>query len=244
MRRIRERSRRMGRVVVSMLRSMKPDDETLRTSWTLVARLKNENDQESWRELYEIYRNLIVGVAVKAGLHEDEAEDALQATMASLSQHIQRFKADPAHGSFRAWLLKTARWRIQDQLRKRLPVDGGRESAQEGTARTATVERVPDGREVDLEHLCDAEWEARLTERALKELPLEVKAEQYQIFHLLVVEQKSIPEVAKMVGRNRAQIYLIKHRVANALKKIVRRLEKELGKPTRILIYLCLLKRK
>ena len=32
-----------------------------------------------------------------------------------------------------------------------------------------------------------------------------------------------------MVGRSRAQIYLIKHRVAGALKRIVKRLEKNLG---------------
>ncbi|MBI4657775.1 MAG: sigma-70 family RNA polymerase sigma factor [Verrucomicrobia bacterium] len=208
---------------------MKPDDVTLRTSWTLVARLKHLDHHDSWQEFFALYRRLILGVAVKAGLQEQEAEDVLQETMASVAKHIQEFEADPKRGSFRAWLLKMARWRIQDQFRKRLPAAGGSATAADATATTPTIERVPDAREVDLERLCDAEWKERLMEQALKELQFEVKAEHYQIFHLLTAEQKRIAEVARMVGRNPAQIYVVKHRVSNALKKIVRRLEKTLG---------------
>ena len=208
--------------------NLNSENETLRTSWSLVARIKNMGDHESWAEFHEIYRPLIHGVAVKAGLREDEAKDVVQETMAAMAKHIEDFVAEPEHGSFRAWLLQMARWRIKDQLRKRLPVSPGSESPTSATARTPTVERVPDEREVDLVALCDVEWKARLREKALKDLQMEVKAEHYQIFHLLTVEQKPVEQVARMVGRNRAQIYLIKHRMANALKKIVRRLEQRL----------------
>jgi RNA polymerase sigma-70 factor (ECF subfamily) len=208
---------------------MKPDQETLRTSWTLVARLKNPDDDGAWQEFYDVYQGVIRGVAMKAGLREDEADDVVQETMRSVVNDIQRFEADPARGKFRAWLLNNARWRITDQFRKRSPAATGSYVPPGATATTPTAERVPDPRGVDLEGLCDAEWEAQLRERAFKELQLEVKAGQYQIFHLLVVEQKSIEEVAAMVGRSRAQIYLIKHRVASALKRIVKRLEKKLG---------------
>ena len=209
--------------------TMKLDEDTLRTSWTLVAHLKNADDHDSWQKFYDLYRRLIVGVAMKAGLTEDEATDVLQETMSSVSKNIQEFEADPAHGSFRAWLLNTARWRIQDQFRKRLPFAAGNEPLSAGTARTPTVERVPNKWEANLEQLCDEEWEKRLMEQARNELQLEVRAEHYQIFHLLTVEEKSVAEVANMVGRNPAQIYLVKHRVANTLRRIVRRLEKKLG---------------
>jgi RNA polymerase sigma factor (sigma-70 family) len=209
---------------------MKPDDDqTLRTSWTLVARLKNASDEAAWREFYELYCRLVRGVALKAGLRREEAEEVVQETMASVSRHIQEFEANPARGSLRGWLLQMARWRISDQFRKRLPVSAGNRGASDGTARTATVERVPNWREVDLEGLCDAEWQEKLEEEAFKELQLEVSAEHYQIFHLLVVARKSPWEVAKMVGRSRAEVYLVKHRVGRALKKIVKRLEEKLG---------------
>ena len=219
----------MSRVLVEMLLTMDADTETLRTSWSLVARLKNVGDQDSWAEFDEIYRPLILGIAVKAGLREDEAQDVVQETMASMSKNIQGFVAEPTHGSFRAWLLNMARWRIKDQLRKRLPHSAGSGSPTTDTARTPTVERVPDPSDADLTALCDQEWRVRLREEALKKLQLEVKAEHYQIFHLLTVEQKSVETVARMIGRNRAQIYLIKHRVGNVLQRLVKRLEKKLG---------------
>lgn len=222
----------MRRVPLEVKSLMKPEDESLRTSWTLVARMKNLDDEKSWDQFHELYRKLVIGVAKKAGLRDDEAEDVLQETMRSVCKNIGEFKADPAFGSFRAWLLNLVRWRIKDQLKRRLPVSDPSVSSQaspEGTATTPTVERVPNVQEVDLEGLGDAEWERLVMQRAIEELQLQVKAEHYQIFHLLHVERKPIVDVARMVGRNRAQIYLMKHRVTNALKRILKRLDKELG---------------
>ncbi len=65
---------------------MNTEHEALKTSWTLVARLKNLDDGAHWQEFYQLYRGLIIGVARRAGLREAEAEDALQATMASVSK--------------------------------------------------------------------------------------------------------------------------------------------------------------
>ena len=123
--------------MVTLLR-MKPEDETLRTSWTLVARLKNVDDRERWREFYELYRGLIVGVAMKAGLRKEEAEDVLQETMASVSKNIGNFEANPTRGSFHAWLLKMARWRVLDQLGKRMPAATSSRAAPDSTATTPT----------------------------------------------------------------------------------------------------------
>jgi RNA polymerase sigma-70 factor (ECF subfamily) len=211
-----------------MFLAMDTEADTLRTSWTLVARLKNLGDQQSWDEFDALYRPLILGVAVKAGLRDDEAQDVVQETMTVMTKHIQDFVAEPARGSFRSWLLTIARRRICDQFGKRLPVVAG-EAPTSGTARTPTVERMPNPTEADLEALCDLEWARHLRETALRELQFAVKPEHYQIFHLLTLEQRPIDVVARMVGRNLAQIYLIRHRVGNKLKKIVRRLEKELG---------------
>jgi len=211
-----------------MLLMMKAENETLRTSWTLVRRLKVLEDQESWDRFEGLYRRLVMGVAVKAGLRQEEAEDVWQETMASVSKHIQEFETNRARGSFRAWLLKMARWRICDQFRKRLPVAPPSDAPSEATATTPTVERVPDTHAVDLEALCDKEFKEQLLEQGLKVLPHEVKADHYQVFHLAVIEGKPVAEVARMVGCSRAQVYVVKHRVGRALKRIVKRLEREL----------------
>lgn len=216
----------------------KPQDDTLATRWTLVARMKNPEDQETWAEFAELYRGLIFGVARKAGLREEEAKDVVQETMASVAKNIGGFEANPERGSFRAWLMQMARWRIMDQVSKRMPIwpgsgAGGSSPDATAAARTDTINRVLDPKEVDLERLCDEEWREQLFKAALKKVQADVNAEHYQIFHLLEIEHKPIGEVGKMVGRSRAQIYLIKHRVLTALKKSVKRLEKKAAQKLR-----------
>ena len=224
-----ERSRELHRVLsVVMQAAMKPGDETLRTSWTLVAQLKNLDDHVHWQEFYELYRGLILGVARKAGLRDDEAEVVLQETMTSVSRNIGGFEANPSLGSFHSWLLTLARWRVMDQLKRRLPL-ACVDSPPTSSSATPHVERIPDPREADLIHLCDAEWRSQLLEKAMKQLQVRISADAFQVFHLITVQQKSAAEAAQLLGKSRAQIYLMRHRAGLALKKIVRELEKRLG---------------
>jgi len=57
------------------------DDEFIPTRRTLLSRLKNWNDQESWKEFFETYARLIYSVAAKAGLTDAEAQDVVQETV-------------------------------------------------------------------------------------------------------------------------------------------------------------------
>jgi hypothetical protein len=41
-------------------------DELLPTRWTLIERLKNWDDQESWRQFFDTYWKLIYGVAIES----------------------------------------------------------------------------------------------------------------------------------------------------------------------------------
>jgi RNA polymerase sigma factor (sigma-70 family) len=207
---------------------MQPDEkQTVCTSWTLIGRLKDADDDDAWREFYDLYSRMVLSVALKAGLRQHEAEEVVQETISSVSKHIQTLETNPARGSFRSWLLQMARWRMTDQFRKRLPIAARK--TPHATRTTDTVERLPDLREADLEKLWDAEWLEQMMERAYKQLQFEVKAEHYQVFHLLTVEKKSAGEVARMLDRSHAHIYLVKHRVGRVLNKIVRRLEEKLG---------------
>jgi RNA polymerase sigma factor (sigma-70 family) len=208
---------------------MNREADTLRTNWSLLAQLKNLEDQESWRRFYDLYRDVIIGVGRKAGLRADEAEVALQETMASVSKNIGAFEANPARGSFHAWLFTLAGWRIKDQVKKRLRSAQSDSDSGEGTARTPTVERVPDPRAMDVEVLLEADWREQLFAQALKVLEVQLTAPTYQAFHLLAVQGKSVAETAELLGKSRAQLYLIKHRVTRALSKIIKKLETELG---------------
>src|SRR5262245_6208207 len=84
--------------------TMKPTEgELIPTRATLLHRLKNWEDNNSWHEFFNIYWRLIYGIARKAGLREEEAQDVVQETLISVAKHMPAFKYDPAIGSFKSW---------------------------------------------------------------------------------------------------------------------------------------------
>ena len=99
-----------------MPRALK-NDPLLATRLSLIARLGNWDEQGKWQEFFEIYWRLIYGVACRAGMKDDEAQEVVQETCIAVAKNIARY--DSKAGSFKAWLLQMTRWRITDQLRKR-----------------------------------------------------------------------------------------------------------------------------
>lgn len=210
-------------------------DELIPTRWSLLNRLKDLEDQQSWQEFFDTYWKLIYAVARKAGLSDAEAQDAVQETVISVVKKIGEFKCDPAAGAFKTWLLKLTRWRILNQLKKRqaLPaVNAGDwltasvpHRSDDDTRRTATVERISDPAGVELEAVWNEEWEKNLAEAAMERVRRQVKAKQFQMFELYVLQQWPVRDVTRMLGVSAAQVYLAKHRLGHLLRKELRRLK-------------------
>ena len=207
--------------------------ELIPTRWSLIGRLKNWDDQESWREFFETYWKLIYGVALKSGLTHSEAEEVVQETVVSVSKKIGGFKADPVHGSFKSWLLNLTRWRITDQIRKRHVQEdqerkhrSGRRTSDE-TSLTPTEERVADPGADMLEAIWNEEWENNVVVAALEKLKPQVSARQFQIFFLHVIKQMPAGTTAKSLGVNVARVYLVKHRLKPLFEQAVKEVESE-----------------
>jgi RNA polymerase sigma-70 factor (ECF subfamily) len=208
-----------------MLKAEKLQDE-VPTRRSLLTRLKKWDDGESWREFFDTYWKLIYAVALRSGLNETEAEDIVQDTILSVAQQMPRFKYDPAHGSFKSWLLLITRRRITDHLRKlyrRPQIESGRPGE---TSRTEKIERVVDPEARVPDEVWDEEWQRQLLEKALKVLKRQVEPKQFQIFDCYVLKEWPVKDVAETFHVTANQIYLIKHRFAALLAKEIKRLEK------------------
>lgn len=202
---------------------IRPVDDPLPTRYSLLSRLQDWDDQESWRVFFDTYWRLIYSVAIRSGLNEAEAQDVVQETIICVAKDIEKFKRDRPAGSFKGWLRNLTRWRIADQLRKR------------GQANLKVLEfgqEQPDASEIpcngELEKLWESEWRANLLETATERVRRQVKEEHYQMFDLNVIKQWPAQKVAKSLGVNVALVYLAKHRVSALVRKEVRLLEREL----------------
>lgn len=208
-----------------------PKDESYPTRSSLLRRVKNTDDQRSWKEFNDIYGKLILGFAVKAGLTEDEAQEVVQETMIAAAKHLPDFRYEPKVCSFKTWLLNLSRWRVQDQLRKRqapAAPQPGRPAltGDEDQSRTSTVERVPDPAGSQLDGIWDREWRRTLLDAALARVKTQVSAKHWQIFDLYALQEWSVREVAHALGVSAGSVYLAKHRISALLAKEVKRLEK------------------
>src|SRR5881397_1239133 len=87
------------------------------TRQSLLSRLKNWDDRESWNDFFTTYWKLIFITARKSGLTQAEAEDVVQETVICVCKRIPKFKYDRRTGTFKSWLLRLTYWRIQDQFR-------------------------------------------------------------------------------------------------------------------------------
>jgi RNA polymerase sigma factor (sigma-70 family) len=200
---------------------MQPKDDSYPTRPSLLERLKNTSDQQSWQEFNDLYGRLIRGFALKAGLNEAEAEDVVQETMAGVAQHLPEFHYDPQRCSFKTWMLNLARWRVNNQFRKRLPLAArprAGATSQNGT-HTATIERVPEPANTELDRLWDQEWETALLQKALERVKGQVDARHWQIFDLYALKERTPREVAKVTGVTVGRVYLTKHRIGRLLRK-------------------------
>jgi len=211
------------------------DSDSIPTRQSLLARLKDVGDQESWRDFFDTYWRLIHATALKAGLTETEAQDVVQEVMIAAAKKMPEFTYEPEKDSLKGWLLAVTRWKVADQFRRRekagqpsrLPRSGETpDLLSNDTARTATVERVPDPRGAEIEVIWDAEWRTNLLRAALARVRNRVNPAHYEMYHLHVVQGLSPCDTARTLDVSTAAVHLAKHRVGRLVRAELRRLSK------------------
>ena len=195
------------------------------TRASLLSRLKDWQDETSWKVFFDTYWKLIYNAAIKAGLSDAEAQDVVQETVISVFKTIPDFQYKASGGSFKSWLLKLTSWRIVDQFRNRQRNIKAAKRLAGSTARTATVDGVPDPASSGLEAIWDEEWEQNLMHAATNRVKRAVDPKQYQIFDLYVLKNWPARKVASTLKVNLGRVYLAKHRIGTMIKKELRCLQ-------------------
>lgn len=198
-------------------------DDLIPTRQSLLSRLKDYEDDDSWQEFFYTYWKLIYGTAMRSGLTEVESQEVVQETIIAVSKHMPDFKYDRTKGSFKGWLLQLTRWRIQDQLRKRLRDANLIALEEDDSSRTQAMDSIPDP--VRIESVWEDEWQKNMVEAALQRVKDRVKPKQFQVFDLYVLKGWPISKITATLGVNFGQIYLAKYRVTALIKKEIKAME-------------------
>ncbi len=203
-------------------------DDSLLTRRTLLSRLRNLDDQESWRTFFDLYWRLLYNVARRSGLDDAGAQEIVQDTVIAVARKMPEFRYDPALGTFRQWLLRITRRRIIDHLRRIYRQPSKAEVAPELLDEEEQhAAAITDQSASAIEAVWNEEWERTTFDAALARVRSEINPQHFQVFDYCVLKEWPAAKVAATLGLNAAQVYLAKHRVAQAMKRAVRRINDE-----------------
>jgi RNA polymerase sigma-70 factor (ECF subfamily) len=200
---------------------------SLQTRTSLLSRLRDFEDRESWQTFFDLYWRLLYNVARRAGLHDVDAQDVVQDTVMAVAREIPQFRYDPERGSFKQWLFRILRRRVSDHFRRvyRQPADAGLSPEMlEGTGDADAIV-MQDG--ASLIDAWDQEWERSVLDAAIAHVRASANPKHFQVFDYCVLKEWPVAKVASTLGMNAAQVYLARHRVSAAVKRAARRIEGE-----------------
>ena len=193
-------------------------DPSLSTRQSLLSRLRDRDDRESWQTFFDLYWRLLYNVARRAGLDDADAQDAVQDTVASVAQEMPGFRYDPARGSFKQWLFCIVRRRVADHLRRDYRLRAHAEA--EGAAGEILDDRV-----AVMDAAWEEEWERSVLESAIALVRAQTNPKHFQVFDYCVLKEWPPSKVAATLEMSAAQVYLAKHRVSQAVKRAARRID-------------------
>lgn len=207
---------------------MRPDSHLdLETRRSLLSRLRNLDDRESWRVFFDLYWRMLFRVARRAGLTDTDAQDVVQETVVAVARQMPEFRYDAARGTFKSWLFRIVRRRVADHLRKvyRQPpreslvidvIDPGEGEDPGDDARWA------DERTDAFDLAWEQEWEQAVFEAAVAQVRERTNPRHFQIFDCCVRLGWPAAKVAAALDLSAAQVYLARHRVSQAVKQAAR----------------------
>jgi RNA polymerase sigma factor (sigma-70 family) len=197
------------------------------TRKSLLGRLHDWEDNESWRDFFDTYWRLIYGFAIQRGLSHEEAQEAVQETVVAVAKSIGRFEYDPSKCAFKTWLLSVTSSKIANQFAKRGKHNTvrGRRAADDQSGDTSLLGRLPDESFTQWDQSWDVEWQKNLMEAAIRRVKQRVSIEQFQMFDLFVLKEWPARDVAKTLGVTIAHVYVAKHRLSKLIRQEVQALE-------------------
>lgn len=184
----------------------------LTTSRTLLDRLRNQQDAHAWQSWLRIYEPWLRDWLGRHHFQPADTDDLLQNILVVVSRKLPAFVHNGQPGAFRAWLRHILVLEVRSFLRQRQrpPTDPS----------SAWLDRLEDpsseqSRQWDLEH------DQQVIRRLLAAIQPDFEESTWEVFRLLVLEDRPAAEVAQRTGLKLNAIYVAKSRVLKRLREEV-----------------------
>jgi RNA polymerase sigma-70 factor (ECF subfamily) len=187
------------------------------TSVSLLQRLQERPDPESWQRLVDLYTPLLRQWLRRQAVADADADDLAQDVLAVVVRRLPDFRHNQRPGAFRHWLRTILAHRLGDHWRaqKSRPVATGDSDFQR------QLEQLEDPASA-LSQLWDQEHDRHVVHRLLELLEPHFEPATLRAFQRLVRDGARAAEVAAELGISVNAVLLAKSRVLRRLRQEAR----------------------
>jgi RNA polymerase sigma-70 factor (ECF subfamily) len=187
------------------------------TSASLLTRLREHPDPDSWRRLVDLYTPLVSGWFRRYSVAQNDIHDLVQEVLTVLVREIPRFHYDPGRGSFRGWLRSITLNRLRAYWRQRRS-----QPEATGNSELARLLEQLEDHKGGLSRLWDKEHDEHLARRVLEDIAPEFEGATFQAFRRVVIDGQAVAKVAGDLGVSLNAVYVAKCRVLRRLRQELR----------------------
>ena len=188
-----------------------------RTTTALLQDLRDPANEAVWRGFDARYRPVLVALARRFGLGNEDAADTAQEALVQFVRSYRAGNYERGRGRLSSWIMGIARNCIIDQQRARA-------ARREQRGISALAELPGDDCWAEI---WDAECDREVLRQAVQVLHTETRidAETIRAFELLAFHQLAPSQAAAELGMTLNEVYLAKHRCLKRLRRIVATLQ-------------------
>jgi RNA polymerase sigma factor (sigma-70 family) len=195
---------------------------TYATRKTLLQRVRNQHDQQSWTELVDVYRKYVYSVIRSLNISEHDADDILQHVFLKLWEKLPDMDTEEII-RFRSLLGRITKHCTIDYVRKRsTAAEKLKQAAQDETLDYLNSIQLP-----EIDKIAEDRWEVFLANLALDNVEAQFSGQAVAVFRMSLNGQE-VKEIARELGLEENSVYRLRTRVKNQLVLEIQHLREEL----------------
>lgn len=184
------------------------------TRLTLLERVRDTTDGESWHEFAQVYDNLVMTWLRAHRVQPHDADDVRQEVLSAVYQQIGTFQHNGNPGAFRNWLRKITSNRLHRLWQKR-----GSRAAERGPDLSEMADQLADP-DSPLAASWDREHNRYVVEFLLDQIADRFSPQSMQVFERIALNEEPAQEVADDLGMTLGAARVAQHRVLKALREL------------------------
>ena len=196
----------------------------LNTRLTLLQKIKNCQDEQSWEEFVDYYKGYIYAIILNMNINYHDTQDLVQAVLLKAWKNLPEFEYDPGKGRFRGWLTTVTKNTVKRFLHKQ-----SRQISNADEEKRKEFEQYLENVSLpDIDNIAQREWEAYISKMAWQNISEDLADTVRTVFEHLMNGEKP-REIAQKYDFAENTVHVYKKRVQKLMFKEILRLEAELS---------------